>query len=95
MADWVGKSTALLEPLAEAIGRHVRAGAAIHADDTPVSVLAPGNGKTKTGRVWVYARDERPHGSGAPPAAFYRFSMDRKGIRPAEHLKGYSGFMHG
>nr|WP_147373320.1 IS66 family transposase [Henriciella mobilis] len=94
MADWVGKSTALLEPLAEAIGQHVRAGAAIHADDTPVSVLAPGNGKTKTGRVWVYARDERPHGSVAPPAAFYRFSMDRKGIRPAEHLKGYSGFMH-
>ena len=94
MADWVGKSTALLEPLAEAIGQHVRAGAAVHADDTPVSVLAPGNGKTKTGRVWVYARDERPHGSVAPPAAFYRFSMDRKGIRPAEHLKGYSGFMH-
>ncbi|WP_299951153.1 IS66 family transposase [Hyphomonas sp. BRH_c22] len=94
MADWAGKSTALLEPMAEAIGQHVRAGAAIHADDTPVSVLAPFNGKTKTGRVWVYARDERAHGSGAPPAAFYRFSMDRKGIRPAEHLKGYSGFMH-
>jgi len=94
LSDWVGKSVALLEPLAEAIGRHVRDGTAIHADDTPVDVLAPGNGKTKTGRVWVYARDERPHGSDAPPAAFYRFSMDRKGIRPAEHLKGYSGFMH-
>lgn len=94
MADWVGKSTALLEPLAEAIGRHVRDGAALHADDTPVSVLAPGNGKTKTGRVWVYARDERPWGSEVPAAAFYKFSMDRKGIRPAEHLKNYRGYMH-
>jgi len=94
MADWVGKAAALLEPLADAIGAHVRAGAAIHADDTPVDVLSPGHGKTKTGRVWVYARDERSWGSDAPPAAFYRFSMDRKGIRPAEHLKGYAGFMH-
>ena len=94
MADWVGKVAALLEPLADAIGAHVRAGAALHADDTPVDVLSPGHGKTKTGRVWVYARDERPWGSDAPPAAFYRFSMDRKGIRPAEHLKGYTGFMH-
>ncbi len=72
----------------------VRSGAAIHADDTPVSVLSPGNGKTKTGRVWTYVRDERPWGSDVPPAACYRFSMDRKGLRPAEHLNGYSGFMH-
>lgn len=94
LTDWVGKTTALLEPLAEALGAHVRAGTAIHADDTPVNVLSPGHGKTRTGRVWVYARDERPWGSDVPPAAFYRFSMDRKGIRPAEHLKGYTGFMH-
>ena len=94
MADWVGKTTALLEPLAEALGVHVRAGTAIHADDTPVNVLSPGHGKTRTGRVWIYARDERPWGSDVPPAAFYRFSMDRKGIRPAGHLKGYTGFMH-
>ncbi len=94
MADWVGKAAALLEPLADAIGAHVRAGAALHADDTPVNVLSPGHGKTKTGRVWVYARDERPWVSDTPPAAFYRFSMDRKGIRPAEHLKGYTGFVH-
>lgn len=94
MADWVGKTTALLEPLAEALGVHVRAGTAIHADDTPVNVLSPGHGKTRTGRVWVYARDERPWGSDVPPAAFYRFSMDRKGVRPAGHLKGYTGFMH-
>ena len=57
-------------------------------------LLSPGNGKTKTGRIWTYVRDERPWGSDVPPAAYYRFSMDRKGIRPAEHLKSYSGFMH-
>lgn len=94
MADWVGKSTALLEPLAEAIGRHARQGQAIFADDTPVRVLAPGTGKTKTGRFWVYARDERPWGGPAPPVAWYQFSMDRKGSRTAEHLQGYKGFMH-
>lgn len=94
LADWVGQATALLEPLAEAIGAHVRDGHALHADDTPVNVLSPGHGKTKTGRLWAYVRDERPWGSDTPPAAYYRFSMDRKGIRPAEHLKGYTGFMH-
>ena len=62
LADWVGKSTALLEPLADAIGRHVLAAEAIFADDTPVSMLAPGTGKTQTARLWTYARDERPWG---------------------------------
>lgn len=94
LSDWVGQSLALMKPLAEAIGKHVRTGAAIHADDTHVPVLSPGNGKTKTGRIWTYVRDERPWGSDTPPAAYYRFSMDRKGIRPAEHLGDYCGFMH-
>lgn len=62
LADWVGKSTALLEPLADAIGRHVLAGEAIFADDTPVGMLAPGTGRTQTARLWTYARDERPCG---------------------------------
>ena len=94
LADWVGKATALLEPLTDQIGRHVLKGQAIFADDTPVNVLAPGTGRTKTGRLWAYVRDERPWASGTPPAAFYRFSRDRKGIHPAEHLKHYEGFMH-
>jgi transposase len=58
LADWVGQAAFLLTPLAEAIGRHIRAGAALHADDTTVPVLAPGLGKTKTGRLWVVVRDE-------------------------------------
>ena len=89
LADWVGKSTALLEPLADAIGRHVLAGQAIFADDTPVKMLAPGTGKTATARLWAYGRDERPWGSDAPPASWYRFSPDRTGQHPKDHLSGY------
>ena len=94
LADWVGKSTALLEPLANAIGRHVQAGKAIFADDTPVKMLAPGTGKTQTARLWVYGRDERPWGSNIPPAAWYQFSPDRSGQHPKDHLKTFHGWMH-
>lgn len=94
LADWVGKSAALLEPLADAIQRHVLSGQAVFADDTPVKLLSPGAGKTMTARLWAYVRDERPWASEAPPAAFYRFSRDRKGEQPTEHLKDYSGWMH-
>ena len=94
LADWVGKSTALLEPLADAIARHVLKGQALFADDTPVKLLAPGSGKTKTARLWAYVRDERPWAGEAHPAAWYQFSVDRKGVRPREHLANYKGFMH-
>ena len=107
LADWVGKSTALLEPLADAIGRHVLSAEAIFADDTPISMLAPrcpagdcvqsprgGTGKTQTARLWTYARDERPWGGQAPPAAWYRFSGDRKGQHPKGHLARFRGWMH-
>jgi len=94
LADWIGKSAALLEPLAKAIERHALGGQAIFADDTPVKLLSPGAGKTKTARLWAYVRDERPWASEAPPAAFYRFSRDRKGEQPSEHLKDYTGWMH-
>jgi len=94
MAGWVGYMTALLEPLAERIARHVRAGAALHADDTPVPVLDPGRGRTKTGRLWTAVRDERPYGSTAPPAAFYLYSPDRKAKRAQALLKGCRGHLH-
>jgi transposase len=94
LADWVGQAEFLLAPLAEAIGRHVRAGRVLHADDTTVPVLAPGNGKTKTGRLWVAVRDERPWGSAVPPAAFYLYSPDRKGIRAEALLGTCLGFLH-
>ena len=94
LADWVGKTKALLEPMADAIGRNVLSAEAIFADDTPISMLAPGTGKTQTARLWTYARDDRPWGGTAPPAAWYRFSGDRKGQHPKDHLARYRGWMH-
>ena len=94
LTDCVRRSTDLLEPLADAIGSHVMAGAAIHADDTPVKVLAPGTGKTRTGRLWVYLREERDWSGEVPPAAFYRFTPDRKGRWPRDHLIDFTGWLH-
>ena len=94
LAGWVGKATALLEPLADAVGRHVLEGQALFADDTPVKLLAPETGKTATGRAWTYVRDERPWKGEASPAAWYRFSADRKAAHPKSHLAGYAGWMH-
>ncbi len=94
LSDWVGKSAALLEPLADAIGRHVQRGQAIFADDTPIKMQAPGAGRTKTARIWTYVRDERPWAGDDPPAAWYQFTVDRKGEHPAKHLARYKGWMH-
>ena len=91
LADWVGQSAALLRPLVGALAHHVLAGAVLHADDTPVPVLAPGAGKTRTARLWAYVRDERPWGGPAPPAVLYRYSPDRKGEHPRAHLAGFRG----
>lgn len=67
---------------------------AIFADDTPIRMLAPGAGKTLTARLWTYACDERPRGGAAPPAAWYRFSWDRKSQHPKDHLARFRGCMH-
>jgi transposase len=94
LADWVGQSAALLAPLAEAITRHVKSGATLHADDTPVPVLDPGRQQTKTGRLWVLVRDERPCAGPAPPAVSYLYSPDRKGEHAQKLLAGCRGFLH-
>jgi transposase len=91
MAGWIGATAKLVEPLVDAIGRHVIAGAKIHADDTPVPVLDPGSGKTKTGRLWVYVRDDRPAGTTDPPAAWYRYTKTREGIHAKGHLGSFQG----
>lgn len=59
-----------------------------------MKTLAPGTGKTCTARLWTYTRDERPRDGPAPPAAWYRFSADRRGIHPRDHLAGFKGWMH-
>ena len=92
LTDWVGRSTALLEPLAAHIGKLVRAGPALFADDTPVKMQA--KGKAQTARLWSYVRDERPWCGQAPPCVLYQFSVDRKGEHPSSHLKGYKGVVH-
>ena len=94
LAEWLGYIAWLLKPLAELIGRHVMAGRVIHADDTPIDVLAPGAGKTKTGRQWVYLRDERPHAGTAPPAVLYRYTPDRKGEHCRAELARFIGWLH-
>lgn len=91
LAGWVDKGDQLIEPLVAALSRHVLAAAKIHGDDTPVKVLDPGAGKTKTGRLWVYVRDDRPSAGGDPPAAWFRYSPDRRGHHPQEHLRGFKG----
>jgi transposase len=91
MADWVGASAATLMPLIEAIRAHVFAAERIHADDTTVPVLAAG--KTRTGRLWTYVRDDRPFAGADPPAAAYFYSPDRGGVHPETHLASYAGLM--
>lgn len=91
LADWVGGTSQLLEPLVEALRRHVMAAEKLHADDTPVPVLAPGNGKTKTGRLWTYVRDDRPAGDQTPPAVWFTYTPDRKGEHPKAHLSKFQG----
>jgi transposase len=91
MADWVGASAATLMPLVEAIRAHVFAAERIHADETTVPVLDIG--KTRTGRLWTYVRDDRPFAGADPPAAAYFYSPDRGGVHPEEHLASYAGLM--
>jgi transposase len=91
LAGWVGGASDLLSPLVDAIQKHVLAGSKLHADDTPIPVLAPGSGKTKTGRLWTYVRDDRPAGEDTAPAVWFAYSEDRKGEHPRQHLKDFKG----
>jgi transposase len=93
LADWVGATSHLLTPLVDAMRKHVLASSKLHADDTPVPVLAPGMGKTKTARLWTYVRDDRPAGDTSPPAVWFAYSEDRKGEHPKQHLSNFSGIL--
>jgi transposase len=93
LSDWVGQAVWLLQPIVEGIRQQVFAAEKIHGDDTPVRVLEPGLGRTRTGRLWVYVRDDRPFCGPAPPAAAYFYSPDRGGEHPATHLANFRGFL--
>jgi transposase len=94
LAGWVGATATSLQPLIDALAAEVMGSAVLHVDDTPVPVLAPGTGKTKTGRLWTYVRDERPFAGSRPPAALFFYSPDRKGEHPKAHLQDFRGVIH-
>jgi hypothetical protein len=89
LADQVGAGCVVLEPLLRRIETHVFAAERLHGDDTTVPVLA--KGKTDTGRLWTYVRDDRPFAGPAPPAAMFYYSRDRAGEHPQAHLASYAG----
>lgn len=94
ISGWLGSGARLLEPIANKIKEYIFSSSQIHGDDTPVRVLNPGTGKTKTGRIWTYVKDGRTKGDNSPVAACYFYSPDRKGERPVEHLKDFAGILH-
>src|ERR1700731_1752162 len=91
MADAVGAVCAALDPLLRLVEGHVMAAERLHADDTTVPVLA--EGKTNTGRCWIYVRDDRPFGGAGPRATMFYYSRDRKGEHPQAHLARYAGIL--
>jgi transposase len=89
----LGQAAWLLDPVVAAIRRHVFAAEKIHGDDTTVPVLAPGLGRTATGRLWVYVRDDRLFAGPAAPAAAYFYSPDRGAQHPTAHMASFTGFL--
>jgi transposase len=93
LADWVGRGAWWLRPLHARLLDELRTAPMLFADETPAPVLNPGRGRTKTGQLWAYARDDRPWGGPAPPAVAYVYAPDRKAERPAAHLQGFRGVL--
>ncbi|KJC45275.1 IS66 family transposase [Bradyrhizobium sp. LTSP857] len=94
LAGWVGGACWWFKALHDRLCKHMFASDHLFADDTPIPVLDPGRGRTKTGRLWVYARDQRSWAGPEPPAAVYVFAPDRKAERPAAHLTHFRGVLH-
>jgi transposase len=93
LASWVGGAAHTLQPLIDLVRRYVLDATKLHGDDIPVPVLDPGRGKTKTGRLWTYVRDDRPAASTDPPAVWFAYSPDRKAEHPANHLREFRGVL--
>jgi len=94
LAQWVRAGDELVSPIVQAVRRYVLGGGHIHADDTPLPVLDPGRGRTRTGYLWTYVRDERGWGSQQPPAVWFEYAPGRGGEHPREHLRDFSGVVH-
>ena len=93
LADWVGRAAWHLRPVHERLLARLKASPKLFADETTVPVLDPGRGRTKTGQLWAYARDDRPWGGADPPGVAYVYAPDRKAARPIAHLSGFTGIL--
>jgi transposase len=93
LADWVGRAAFLLRPVHGRLLERLKASAKLFADETTAPVLDPGRGRTKTGQLWAYARDDRPWGGTDPPGVAYVYAPDRKAERPIAHLAGFRGVL--
>src|SRR5437588_7604192 len=93
LADWVGRAAFLLRPVHERLLDRLKASSKLFADETTAPVLDPGRGRTKTGQLFAYARDDRPWGGTDPPIVVYVYAPDRKAARPIAHLAGFSGVL--
>jgi transposase len=93
LADWVGRAAWLLRPVHERLLMTLKCSAKLFADETTAPVLDPGRGRTKTGQLWAYARDDRPWGGSDPPGVAYVYAPDRKAERPIAHLAGFKGIL--
>ena len=91
LADWVGKAAFLLKPVHERLFERLKASSKLFADETTAPVLDPGRGRTKTGQLFAYARDDRPWGGTDPPGVAYLYAPDRKAEQPIRHLQGFVG----
>lgn len=93
LADWVGRAAWYLRPLRDHILERLRQSERLFADETTAPVLEPGRGRTKTGQIWAYARDDRPWGRMDPSMVAYVYAPDRKAERPEAHLGGFAGIL--
>jgi len=93
LADWTGRAAFLLRPVHDHLLKNLKASSKLFADETTAPVLDPGRGRTKTGQLWAYARDDRPWGGTDPPAVAYVYAPDRKAERPMTHLAGFTGVL--
>ena len=93
LADWVGRAAFTLKPVHARLLEVLKASTKLFADETTAPVLDPGRGRTKTGQLWAYARDDRPWGGAEPPGVAFVYAPDRKGGRPAAHLAGFAGVL--
>jgi transposase len=93
LADWVGRAAWHLRPVHDRLLEKLKASPKLFADETTAPVLDPCRGKTKTGQLWAYARDDRPWQGSGPPGVAYVYAPDRKAERPIAHLSGFTGIL--